>query len=85
VKIALEFDPVVVRLSVLDDGVGMDHVPESSELLAGSHLGLLGMQERARMIGGSVRYLAVDPRGLQVLVEIPTTSVTTFSGLPRSR
>ncbi|TVP56040.1 MAG: hypothetical protein EA351_09465 [Gemmatimonadales bacterium] len=41
----------VVRVTIADDGRGFD---AASQLLDGSGLGLIGMQERARLVGGEL-------------------------------
>lgn len=41
------------ELVVEDNGRGLGHVPRPSDLVAAGKLGLVGMQERARLVGGS--------------------------------
>lgn len=74
-RVRLDFGPPGVRLRVSDDGVGLDPVPTPTELLGGSHLGLIGMRERARMIGGRLSLRRASLGGLEVEVEIPETSL----------
>lgn len=58
----------VVALEIRDDGAGIALV----ERAAGDrHLGLFGMAERARLLGGECRVAPVSPRGTLVQVEIP--------------
>lgn len=73
VTISLDFSSPEIRLRVSDDGVGLDPVPEPSALLAGSHLGLIGMQERARMVGGRFALSRDGAGGLEVAVDVPAT------------
>ena len=68
VTILLEFDPAQVRLVISDDGVGLDPVPTTSQLLAQHHLGLIGMQERARLAGGRLEFHSGPGQGLTVEV-----------------
>src|SRR6185295_15692412 len=65
----VEYGPDVLRLTIDDDGVGID----AATLGAGreGHFGLAGMRERAQRIGG---VLAIGPgpvRGTRVALTIP--------------
>jgi PAS domain S-box-containing protein len=60
----------VVSLLVEDDGVGFD----TDDVLAGpvgGRFGLLSMQERARLMGGTATIASVPGEGCTVLIEIP--------------
>jgi len=57
-----------VALEVRDDGVGIAAVPAPE---AGAHLGMFGMRERARLLGGEFHAAPVSPRGTLVQVKIP--------------
>ena len=74
-RATLEYGPPGVRLRIADDGIGLDPIPTPSELLDGSHLGVIGMRERARMIGGTVLLQAASLGGLEVTVDIPESSL----------
>jgi signal transduction histidine kinase len=54
-------------LEVQDNGVGM----ASIEVSGRKTLGLLGMQERALLFGGTVRFVSAKDRGTTVTVTIP--------------
>ena len=69
-RVSLEFGPSQVCMRIADDGAGLDPLPAPSELLRGSHLGMIGMQERARMIGGTVRFRRAALGGLEVVVDL---------------
>jgi two-component system sensor histidine kinase UhpB len=67
VQLRLKRSPGLVTLEVRDDGVGLGSVPQSS----GEHLGMFGMRERARILGGDFHAAPVSPRGTLVQVSIP--------------
>ena len=77
VHVGLAFDPGIVRLSVMDDGVGfvVDDADGSAQRsgLDGSaeHLGLVGMAERASLLGGQLDVHSVPGRGTDVLARLP--------------
>jgi two-component system NarL family sensor kinase len=66
VEIALAADPRQVRLSVRDDGVGFD----PRRIPAHSH-GIVGMRERARLLGGRLRLHSGRGRGTRVVATAP--------------
>jgi PAS domain S-box-containing protein len=55
-----------IRVFVEDDGVGFD--PGTVD---GAHLGLLGMQERAEMLGGTLTVDSTIGSGTTIIMEIP--------------
>ncbi len=73
VVVALAFRPASVRLSIADDGKGMRTVPSNTELLASGRLGIVGMVERARLLGATCRVRT--PRGGGVVVEVTVPSM----------
>jgi two-component system sensor histidine kinase NreB len=64
VELGTEGDRVVASIS--DEGRGF-----SAEHRAGAGLGLLGMQERAAMVGGRLSIESQQGKGTMVRVEIP--------------
>jgi len=57
----------VVRAIVEDDGIGFD----PSARLGERHLGLLGMRERAELLGGSLIIESTPQHGTSIFIEIP--------------
>lgn len=55
-----------VRLSIRDDGIGMDHGNPK-----GISLGIFGMQERSRMIGGELKIESSPADGTAIRLRIP--------------
>jgi two-component system sensor histidine kinase UhpB len=58
-----------ITLEVRDDGIGLPalgHARDDAE-----HLGMFGMRERARLLGGDFHAAPVSPRGTLVQVSIP--------------
>jgi signal transduction histidine kinase len=58
-------------LSVEDDGSGFD----SSEHAPDGHFGLIGIQERIRRLGGSVRVTSAVAHGTEVYIRVPRAAV----------
>jgi len=67
VDILLQTEPEQVTLTVLDDGRGI----RASELDDVRSLGLLGMRERASLLGGECRISGVAGRGTSIQVTFP--------------
>ncbi len=60
-----------VRLTVADNGRGFNFDPASLTADPEGHLGLIGMGERARAIGGKLRIRSSPGRGTSVAVSVP--------------
>jgi signal transduction histidine kinase len=56
-------------LTIVDNGRGITDGEKSDKL----SLGLLGMQERAHLVGGKVNIKRVKPKGTVVTVQVPTS------------
>ena len=73
VRVTLEADPKQVFLRVEDNGRGI-----RPEAVADSRsLGLLGMQERATVLGGELGIEPIPPRGSRVTLRLPRSADTT--------
>jgi len=69
ILVNLKFGPRRVQLSVQDDGHGFDY--QASKNGDAKHFGLVGMQERAEQIGGSLKVDSREDEGTEVLVDVP--------------
>lgn len=67
VEVRIEADADTLALSVRDDGVGITAEAASSP----RSLGLLGVRERARRLGGRVKVGAAKPRGTLLELRLP--------------
>ena len=75
VEIILERRAENVLLIVEDDGVGFDPAEEG----AGRGLGLLGMQERAALVGATLEIESSAGKGTTVLVRMAAATVAAGS------
>ena len=71
VTIALEGRPSCARVTVGDDGRGFDVETTLGRAGASEHFGLLGMRERAALLGGSVTIESAPRNGTTIIVDIP--------------
>jgi two-component system sensor histidine kinase UhpB len=69
VQVRLRRTTDTVTLDVRDDGLGLTAVPTG----AGDHLGMFGMRERARLLGGEFHASSVSPHGTLVHASIPVS------------
>jgi signal transduction histidine kinase len=65
VRVDLEADVAVVRLSVGDDGVG--------GATCGQGSGLIGLRDRIEALGGRIKIVSPSGKGTTLLVEMPLT------------
>jgi signal transduction histidine kinase len=68
VQLRLRRDTRAVTLEICDDGVGLE---SGTPPRAGEHLGMFGMGERARLLGGEFHAGTVSPHGTMIQVRIP--------------
>lgn len=66
IEIQLEFSPDATRLTVEDDGWGIDRAAPRP----GAHFGLPGIRERVDKLGGTLQ-IASDPSGTRLTVSVP--------------
>jgi len=71
--IQLDFGEDDVRVSVTDDGRGFSPPKEVSDLARGGKLGLVGMKERAELVGGRFELRSSAGKGTQIVVEVAGT------------
>ncbi len=69
VRVEVTYAPDALRLSIVDDGRGFD--PAEIDELRTDHFGLLGMSERARVLGGDMSVHSEPGSGTRVEVTVP--------------
>ena len=70
-KVAVEFTEKGVRITISDDGKGFE-LPEGLANLAHTgKMGLIGMQERAQLLGGTLTLQSEPGQGTTVVVDVP--------------
>jgi PAS domain S-box-containing protein len=70
VSVTLGIEGNQIQLQILDDGVGFD----LSQVRTEHTLGLVGMRERARLLGGNFHLQASPGEGTSILVTLPVAS-----------
>jgi len=68
-QVSIRFGTDELGLTVADDGRGF--TPEMLDDLAATHLGLLGMRERARLLGGHLQVRSAPGTGTVVHASVP--------------
>lgn len=75
ITVRVRCDADALTLSVSDDGVGFDLPPRPDLLTQAGHFGLMGMQERATLLGGRLRIDTGPGEGTQIMVRLPAQPV----------
>jgi signal transduction histidine kinase len=70
----LEYRADRVELRIDDDGRGFD---VTASRRAGKHLGMLGMSERAQLVGGRLDVISRPGQGTSIVVRVPTDGART--------
>ena len=71
VVITVEFRTGWIRVTVHDDGQGFDFPGSAGDLVTMGKYGLLGMEERAQVLGGYLNVLTGKTNGTIVTVDVP--------------
>lgn len=71
VKVHMSMKNGNMTTCVADNGTGFDVETESKNPEKWDHFGLGGMKERARMVGGEVRWDSKKGLGTQVIIQVP--------------
>lgn len=71
VDVSLEFSDAAVVLQIRDNGVGFSPPDSLTELAQGDQFGLLGVQERAWSLAGSLELTSADQAGTYLRVTLP--------------
>ncbi len=69
----ITFDEKTIRLEISDDGRGFEVPANPTDLAPSGHFGLLGMRERADLIGASLEITSKPGRGTRISVRLPAT------------
>lgn len=71
----IRYSPTILTLKIRDNGKGFELPGRTSDLTYSGKLGLAGMQERARIIGGKLTIQSHPGKGTVVLLELPLSGV----------
>ncbi|MBE3110561.1 MAG: PAS domain S-box protein, partial [Acidobacteria bacterium] len=71
VELTLSFRNDSIAMTVADNGSGFELPPATGDLAASGKLGLIGMQERARLLGGTIDMESKPGEGTKVVVNVP--------------
>lgn len=71
VRVAVSSEQTAVRIEINDDGAGFDVSKALARARTGDSAGLLGMTERAELLGGSFKVTSRPGKGTRIVVEIP--------------
>ena len=82
-QVTVEFAVGELRLTVTDDGRGF--TPGDLDDSGATHLGLLGMRERARLLGGHLEVRSAPGAGTAVLAQVPRCSAPQDSATAQTR
>ena len=74
-ELIIEFRDSRVRLSVKDNGNGFDVPQNAGDLAISGKLGLVGMHERTKLLGGSLTLESRQGKGTIVMVEVPVQAL----------
>jgi PAS domain S-box-containing protein len=71
VRVDLQCDAKVLRLTVADDGMGLISPASGSPATVAGGLGLIGMRERLQLVRGSLEMISAPGQGMRLVARIP--------------
>lgn len=76
VELLLMRDGESLRLEINDDGIGIEPTRLDGALRSGGHLGMIGMRQRAKLLGGDFAVAPNGGRGTRIIVSLPFPRIT---------
>jgi signal transduction histidine kinase len=77
VEISMQRDSSMFTLHIQDDGLGFDPALMQQRALQGKSIGVLGMQERAMLIGGQLELKSKPGQGCSIRLQCPLRTMET--------
>jgi PAS domain S-box-containing protein len=71
VELTVDFRGAEITMTIADNGKGFEVPPATSDLAGSGKLGIIGMQERARLLGGTLAVQSEPGAGTSVVVTVP--------------
>jgi signal transduction histidine kinase len=75
VRVSLEQSDKILALAIRDNGIGFDVASARQNAMKGNSLGLLGMEERAQLMGGHIQFLSAPGQGTEIRALLPVNLV----------
>ncbi|HSB65709.1 MAG TPA: histidine kinase, partial [Anaerolineales bacterium] len=69
-KLAISYSPNTVTIKATDNGVGFEVPNNTSQFAPNSHFGLLGIHERAELIGADLKITSTPQQGTQIEIRL---------------
>ena len=70
----VEFSPSRIRMTIKDNGCGFNAPERIGDLVSTGRLGLVGMHERAHLLGGTLQIESEADMGTAVIVDVQVQS-----------
>jgi signal transduction histidine kinase len=71
-SILIEFTAQAINIKVNDNGIGFDVPKSPAEFVPNGHFGLVGLYERAQLIGAKLEITSAPGKGTQLSIYLPT-------------
>ena len=71
----LRLEDNTILLDIQDDGRGFEPPEQLSSLAQHDHFGLIGLEEHAASVGGTLNLQAAPQQGTRVTVKVPVTKL----------
>ncbi len=73
-SLIIAFEPQAVTMTISDDGRGFEAPESPAQFAPSGHFGLLGLHERAELVGAHFDIQSSPGKGTQVIIHLPSVS-----------
>lgn len=73
-SVTIEFKPQAATIRIADNGVGFVVPKSPAGFVPSGHFGLVGLYERAQLVGAQLEIISAPGKGTQLKIHLPTTS-----------
>jgi len=70
-SLKIHFSPLAVTIEITDNGIGFDVPKSPAEFAPSGHFGLLGLYERAELIGAALEIISAPGQGTHLNLRLP--------------
>jgi signal transduction histidine kinase len=74
-SVTVEFAAQAVNITINDNGVGFEVPKSPTEFVPVGHFGLVGLYERAQLIGAGLEITSTPGKGTKIFISLPTNTI----------
>lgn len=64
----MEFFESIIKVSIIDNGIGFEPLEKKRNLPNNGKLGIIGIEERMRLLGGNLKLISGPDKGTSLFI-----------------